>query len=147
MGKTLLLVVLVATAACGAYRFPGSGSGTGTVHGQVTTVGCGGPGPVQPAAGACPANPASDCLPQPPNRLCAEWPIPGIELVFANGNTTLRTKTDSAGAYSIELPVGTWKVSTANFVRLISGPQNLVVSAGASIVADYIVDIGIRAAA
>jgi hypothetical protein len=73
--------------------------------------------------------------------------VSGIELVFTNGSSTRITKTDSAGAYSIEVPAGTWRVSTASFARIISGPQTLVVSAGASIVADYRVDIGIRAAA
>jgi hypothetical protein len=31
-------------------------------------------------------------------------------------------------------------------MRIISGPQTLIVSAGASIVANYLVDIGIKAA-
>ena len=76
-----------------------------------------------------------------------ELPIPGLALVFTDGNTSFIAKTDPDGAYSIELPAGTWKVSTPSFVRLISGPQTLVVSDGAAIVADYVVDSGIRAAA
>jgi hypothetical protein len=86
-------------------------------------------------------------MPQTPVGACAEWPIGGLDLVFSNGTTTLLTKTNTAGAYSIELPAGTWKVTTAPFVRIIDGPQTLVVSAGASVTANYIVDSGIRAAA
>lgn len=138
-------MILLASAACGAYHFPGPANGTGTVGGHVISVGCG--GPVQPADQACFAKPESRCLPQPQNSICGGQPIPGLELVFSNGSSSLITKTDSDGAYSIELPVGTWKVTTASFVRLISGPQTLVVSDGAAIVADYVVDSGIRAAA
>jgi hypothetical protein len=138
-------VILVATAACGAYHFPGPGSETGTVSGHVISFGCG--GPVQPADRPCLAQPMSDCPAQPPNGQCGKRPIPGLGLVFTKGNTSFTAKTDSAGAYSIELPVGTWKVSTTSFVRIISGPQALDVTAGAAIVADYTVDNGMRAAA
>jgi hypothetical protein len=145
MKIALLVVILLASAACGAYRFPGPASGTGTVSGHVTSLGCG--GPVQQGDQACFAKPGSRCLPQPQNVPCGGQPIPGLELVFSNGSSSLITKTDSDGAYSIELPAGTWKVSTPSFARLISGPQTLVVSDGAAIVADYVVDSGIRAAA
>ena len=145
MRITVLVAILMATAACGAYRFPGPGNATGTVTGQVVSFGCG--GPVQPAMPRCLAKPTSNCVPQAPDSACAEWPTVGLDLVFNNGTTILRTKTDTAGAYSIELPVGTWKVTTATFVRIIDGPQTLVVNAGAAITANYIVDSGIRAAA
>lgn len=95
----------------------------------------------------CLAKPTSTCLPQTPDSACSEWPVVGLDLVFSNGTTTLRTKTDTAGAYSIGLPVGTWKVTTAALVRIIDGPQTLVVNAGAAITANYIVDSGIRVAA
>jgi hypothetical protein len=71
----------------------------------------------------------------------------GLGLVFTNGDTTRGVKTDSSGHYSIELPAGTWKVSSLNFGRIISGPEPLVVTAGANIEANYVVDTGIRAAA
>jgi hypothetical protein len=71
----------------------------------------------------------------------------GLGLVFTKGNTSFVAKTDSAGAYSINLPVGTWSVTTATIARIISGPQTLEVTAGTSVVADFIVDTGIRAAA
>ena len=145
MGKTLLVVILVATAACAAYHFPGPGDETGTVSGQVISFGCG--GPVQPADRPCLAKPTSDCPAQPSSGQCANRPIPGLGLTFTDGNTSFTAKTDSAGAYSIVLPVGTWQVSTRSFERIISGPQTLDVTAGATIVANYVVDNGIRAAA
>jgi hypothetical protein len=73
--------------------------------------------------------------------------MPGFELVFASGATKLITKSESGGVYSIDLPAGTWRVSAGRYGRIIDGPQTLVVSAGASIIADYFVDTGIRAAA
>jgi hypothetical protein len=147
---SLMVVVLATTAACGAYHFPGPANGSGTVSGQVIAGPC---GPIEPAARACiqgpgPAAQAPNCLPNTPNTpTCGTWPIPGVELVFTNGDTSLSAKTDSAGAYSIELPSRTWTVSTRGIMRIISGPQTLAVSAGASIVANYVVDTGIRAAA
>jgi hypothetical protein len=70
--------------------------------------------------------------------------MPNLQLVFTSGNTSLTAQTDSAGTYSIELPAGTWVVNTTNYVQIISGPRNLVVSAGESITANYVVDSGIR---
>jgi hypothetical protein len=67
--------------------------------------------------------------------------------VFSNGTVTFVAKTDSAGAYSVDLPVGTWRVGTANFGRIVDGPQTIVVADGESIEADYVIDTGIRAAA
>ena len=145
MRNALLVVLLVATAACGAWRFPGPGGATGTVSGRVMAYPC---GPVQPANQKCVPYPAGDCMPQTPNTAsCSGWPMPGVGLVFTNGDVTRGVKTDSGGRYSIELPVGTWKVSSLNFTRIISGPELVVVNAGAEIVADYVVDSGIRAAA
>ena len=145
MRIVLLVAILLSTAACGAYRFPGPGDGTGNVHGLAVALGCG--GPVQPDAGPCIAEPTSGCPAPPVNQACGPWPVPGIALVFSNGSTTFVAKTDSAGAYSIDLPVGTWGVGTANFGRIVAGPQTVVVTDGGSIEADYVVDTGIRAAA
>jgi hypothetical protein len=148
MRNALLVVVLVATAACGAYQFPGPGNGSGTVSGQVIATPC---GPVGPAVQPCilPGQaPGSDCVPKSPSgTACGERPIPGLALFFTKGDTTLGTKTNSGGNYSIELPSGTWSINTRGIMRIIRGPQSLVVTAGAAIVADYVVDTGIRAAA
>ena len=136
MRIALLVGLLIATAACGNYRYPGPVNETGTVHGQVTSSSCAGP---------CPANLV--CPPQPASPACGQRPMVGLGLIFTKGNTSFVAKTDSAGAYSINLPVGTWSVATATIARIISGPQTLEVQSGMSIVADFIVDTGIRAAA
>ena len=146
MRNALLVVILVATAACGAYHFPGPGNGTGTVGGQVTTNMC---GPVEPQIRACPypgPEPAIDCVPKDPYGPCGQRPIPGLELFFNNGGTTISTRTDSSGFYSIELPSGTWSVDTRSIMRIIGGPKTVVVSAGETITANYLVDTGIRTA-
>ena len=160
MRNALLAGLLVATAACGAYHFPGPGGDTGTVSGQVIAYPC---GPVEPANQTCmpyPCRslqapnqkcvpyPAGDCMPSNPNTgSCGGYPMPGLGLVFINGDMRLGTKTDSSGNYSIDLAPGTWTVSALNFGRIISGPEKLMVTAGANIVANYVVDTGIRAAA
>ncbi len=126
MRAVVVLLLIAATAACGAYRFPSeSPSATGTVTGHVMAVPC---APVQPAN-------------QPP---CAGRPVPGLEIDFAGNGTAVSTRTDSSGAYSIQLPAGTWKVSFKTFMRIVSGPPTVTVQAGSSVVADYLVDSGIR---
>ena len=142
--KTLLLVgLLLATAACGGYRYPGTVNETGTVHGQVTALNCS--GLVQPASRPCPVSPI-ECPPRAAGATCGLPPISGMALVFTQGKTSFVAKTDAAGAYSIDLPVGTWDVTTATFARITSGPQTLDVKAGTSIVANFTVDTGLRAA-
>ena len=140
--NALLVVLLVATAAC-AYRFPGPAGGTGTVSGQVIVYPC---GPVQPVNQKCiPGPPAADCMPE--NPTCGGYPMAGVELTFTNGDATHGIKSAAGGYYSIQLPEGTWTVRVLNFVRIMSGPETVVVTPGASIVANYVVDTGIRAAA
>lgn len=136
MRIALVVGLVIATAACGNYRYPGPVNETGTVHGQVTTSSCAGP---------CPA--VLVCPPQPASPACGQRPMIGLGIVFTKGNTSFVAKTDSDGAYSINLPIGTWSVTPASIARIISGPQTLEVKAGESIVADFIVDTGIRAAA
>jgi len=138
MRIALLVGLLLATAACGGYLYPGTPNETGSVHGQVTTSSCFGP---------CPANLICPPQPQAASPVCGQRPMAGLGLVFTKGNTSLVAKTDSTGAYSINLPVGTWSVTTATIARIISGPQTLVVNTGTSIEADFVVDTGIRAAA
>jgi type 1 fimbria pilin len=122
----LLSVLVLATAACGAYRFPGGGGGdgTGTVSGQVTAVPC---SPVEAAP-----------------KTCLVRPVPGIEIDFTGQGGTVSTKTDARGSYSIELVAGTWKVSFPGYARIIGGPLAVAVRAGATVVANYVVDSGIR---
>jgi hypothetical protein len=73
--------------------------------------------------------------------------LTGFELTFTKDDTRRIATTGSAGVYSIDLPAGTWRVSAATSARIIDGPQTVVVSAGASIAADYVIDTGMRAAA
>ncbi|HEV2035377.1 MAG TPA: hypothetical protein VGU71_14480 [Candidatus Dormibacteraeota bacterium] len=153
MRKTLLVAILLATAACGAYRFPSQPpGGTGTVSGQVlATFGCGVNG-VNGANGAgdtmCVPPPVPQpavCAPGAPVKSgCGATPVAGLELVFTNGTTTTTTTTDSTGSYSIELATGTWTVSTFTKMRIVSGPTTLTITAGASIVANYVVESMIR---
>ncbi len=150
MRKTLLVAILVATAACGSYRLPGQpSSGTGTVSGQVMAFAC---GVVGPAARICVPAPVPQPILQPPDacapgvpikNVCGTMPVPGLELDFTSGDTTTITKTDSTGSYSIELATGTWTVSTRNYMRIVSGPTMVTMTAGASIVANYVVESGI----
>ena len=136
MRLVLVVGLLIATSACANYRYPGPVNETGAVQGHVTASNCSGP---------CPASLV--CPPPAPGKQCGEQPVGGLGLIFTNGNTSFVAKTDSAGAYSINLPVGTWSVATAPITRIVSGPQTLEVKAGTSIVADFIVDTGMRAAA
>ncbi|HEX9560916.1 MAG TPA: hypothetical protein VGA76_06745 [Candidatus Dormibacteraeota bacterium] len=126
MRAVLLSLLVLLIVACGAYRFPGqTPSGTGTVSGHVTVVPC---SPVQAAK-------------LPP---CAGRPAAGLEIDFTGNGTAVGTRTDSSGAYSVELPAGTWKVSFKSYMRIISGPPTVKVQAGSGAVADYVVDSGIR---
>jgi hypothetical protein len=123
MKRALIVVILAATAACGSYHLPGTTGGTGTVSGSVTVVPC---GPVQPADKACAGR------------------FAGLELDFSSGGTTVSTTTDSNGNYTVNLAAGTWNVSVVKLTRIVSGPRSITVHAGDSIVANYIVDSGIR---
>jgi hypothetical protein len=73
--------------------------------------------------------------------------MPGLALTFTDGSNSVSAKTGSEGSYSIDLAAGTWSVRAAGFGRIISGPMTVVVTDGAKIVANYVVDTGIRAAA
>jgi hypothetical protein len=75
---------------------------------------------------------------------CGTTPVPGLELVFTNGVATTTTTTDSTGNYSIELATGSWTVGTNNKLRIVSGPTTLTITAGAGIVANYVVESMIR---
>jgi hypothetical protein len=125
----LLAALVFLVAACGAYQFPGGPSAdSGTVTGQVTVIPC---GPVEPA--------------QPDFAPCKMRPSAGIVMVFTSERGTVTgTKTGSDGRYTTELAAGTYKVSAENYMRVISGPPIVTVKAGATVVADYVFDSGIR---
>jgi hypothetical protein len=128
--KALLGALLFVTTACGAYTFPGGGSSptpdTGVVSGRVLVVPC---APVEQAGTTCAGKPAA-----------------GLEIDYVSGTSVAaRTVTDSSGSYSIRLSAGTYVVKFNNYMRVISGPTKLTVAAGTSVVANYMLDSGIRA--
>jgi Carboxypeptidase regulatory-like domain len=114
--------------ACGAYQFPGSSptpSTQGTVRGTVVSVPC---APVERVGSPCPGR-----------------PVGGLDISFVrDGSIVGRTVTDSAGRYSLQLAPGTYSVKFDTYMRLISGPASVTVAAGGTVVADYVLDNGIR---
>jgi len=122
--------LLLATAACGAYRFPASSpAATATVSGTVISLPC---SPIVSAE-----NP------------CLGRQVPGAVLTFTKGNATATATTDKSGAYSIELEVGTWNVTLQSYqfkgyTRIVRGPRTVTVTAGDNAVANYVIDSGIR---
>jgi hypothetical protein len=89
---------------------------------------------------------AVPCSPiEAPNQpTCTGRAVGGLEIDFTGNGTAVSTQTDSSGAYSVELAAGTWKVSIKSYMRIISGPTTVTVQAGSSVVADYLVESGIR---
>ena len=132
MRNALLGALVVLLAGCGAYTFPGGGPSpsprTGVVGGRVLAVPC---APVEQAG-----------------TTCAGRPVAGLELDYVSGTSIAgSTVTDAGGNYSIRLEPGTYAVKFKNYMRVISGPTTITVSAGSSTVANYMLDSGIRVAA
>jgi hypothetical protein len=119
----LLAGLVAVTAACAGYSFPSSTGAYGTVTGQVVAVPC---SPVE--------NPDAACKPRPAG---------GVEIDFSGGGQSFATRTGADGRYTLGLPPGTWTVALKK-VRVISGPKTVVVRSDASVVADYVIDSGIR---
>lgn len=91
---------------------------------------------------------AVPCTPvEPVTPPCSGRPVAGLEIDFAAGGTAAVARTDANGAYSIDLAPGTWTVTLAGRWRIIKGPTAVNVTAGSSVVANFIVDSGIRIAA
>jgi hypothetical protein len=132
MKQLLLAGLVLVTAACGAYAFPGGGPGpvptTGTVTGKVVSVPC---APVERVDSPCPGR-----------------PVPGLEIDFVCGESSAVTKatTDANGDYSAHLTPGTCSVKFKTYMRYISGPQKVTVTVGDTVVANYVLDNGIRVA-
>jgi Carboxypeptidase regulatory-like domain len=131
MRNLLLAGIVLIAAACGGYAFPGASPSpqTGTVTGRVLSVPC---SPIEPATSDTP---------------CAGRPVAGATLVFTSGGTSRNAVTNSDGTYEIQLPAGTWNVAFKSFMRVITGPKTVNVKAGTSVVADFVLDSGIRAPA
>jgi hypothetical protein len=122
-----LAALTLLLAGCGAYTFPGaSTSPTGVVTGRVLAYPC---APVEQAGATCAGRPAQ-----------------GLELDYIENNTTAgKAVTDAQGEYSVQLAPGTYVVKLKTYMRVMSGPTNLTVSAGSTVTADYLLDSGIRA--
>jgi hypothetical protein len=54
------------------------------------------------------------------------------------------TLTNPDGRYRIELAEGAYKVSVKNYMRIVAGPAVVTVKAGSTVIADYLLDTGIR---
>jgi hypothetical protein len=128
MRNALLVVLVLVTAACGAYHFPGA-AGSGTVTGQVTVIPC---PPVKPVDGGI-----------APCKMAPTSPAAGIQIIFTADGKVMSTQTNSEGRYTIDLQAGTYNVNVAKYLRIISGPSTVTVTAGATVVADYVVSSGI----
>jgi hypothetical protein len=129
MRVLILAAILLATAACGAYTFaggtPSPSPNTGTLSGRVLVVPC---APVERVGSPCSGKPA-----------------PGLEIDYLAGTTVVgRTITDGAGDYAIRLEPGTYTVAFKNYMRVVSGPTKITIASGSSVVANYILDSGIR---
>ena len=128
MRNLLLAGMLLVTAACGSYRFPGdstSPSPNAHVSGTVRSVPC---APVEQAGSTC-----------------AGRPVSGLEIDYLAGTSIVqRAVTDSNGAYSVDLKPGSYAVQFKSYMRVISGPTKLALDAGARTIADYVLDNGIR---
>lgn len=126
MRYLLAVILLPALLACGGYRFPGAPSlSTGTVTGQVVSTPC---SPV-----VRPGNP------------CADRPVASLTMRFSNAKgEAWSTATNAQGDYSIQLAAGVWTVSFKTFGRILSGPPSVTVAAGETVVANYVIDSGIR---
>ena len=126
MRNVLLAVLVLVTAACGAYRFPGSPSPSlGTVSGMVLAVPC---FPVESAGLA----------------QCAGRPVSDVEIDFTSVDGTAKAVTNASGHYSVTLAGATWSVHLATYMRIISGPAQVTVPSGSAVTANYILDSGIR---
>jgi hypothetical protein len=127
MKRLVVVAALIAVTACGAYRFPGVGptAQTGTVTGQVLTWPC---APIEN-----------------PQIICKGRAVQGLAVIFMSpSGTIVAAETDAGGAYTATLPAGTCKVSFKGYMRIISGPAEVTVTAGGTVVANYVVDSGIR---
>ena len=129
MRNAILGALVLLTAACGAYQFPGEQPSptpsTGTVSGRVVAVPC---SPVQQ-----------------PGDACAGRPVPNLELDYTTGGSVAgKAVTDSNGGYSVELKPGIYVVRLKTYMRVISGPLSFPVTAGSARIANYVLDSGIR---
>jgi hypothetical protein len=124
--KLILRIAAIALllTACGTATTGGS-QAAGKVKGTVQS------GP------SCPVGGMSACPSQGPTPVRIDFkPVAG-----GNGQST---QTDSTGAYSIDLPPGTYRVSLNPQGSVVKGPQEVTVASGQVVTADYTLDSGMR---
>jgi hypothetical protein len=134
MRALILVALLLTTAACGAYQFPGGSPPSsptpevGTVSGRVLAVPC---SPIEESGSTC-----------------AGRPVPKLELDYIkDGTVAASTVTDSGGSYLVSLGARTYEIRLKTYMRVISGPLSVTVGPGSTLVANYLLDSGIRAPA
>jgi hypothetical protein len=132
MRALIAVALLLAACACGVYQFPGASpapsTGSGTVSGRVLAVPC---SPVEQAG-----------------TECAGRPVAKLELDYVKGGVVAAaTVTDSGGSYLVSLQPGSYDVRLKTYMRVISGPLKIAVAPGSGLVANYLLDSGIRAPA
>ncbi len=120
LSRALVACLLaVSLCGCGAAGSPA----TGTVTGHVQIRACG--GAYRPEQTGCPAR-----------------PMEGAALTFAliDGSSTSTTRTDSSGAYRIDLKPGSYRVQVVegSAKRGLAGPRTVMVVAGKTVTADFI---------
>jgi hypothetical protein len=123
----LAALLLLITAGCGAYQFPGETPAPGNAHvsGTVLSVPC---APVEQAGSTCSGR-----------------PVPKLEIDYVQGSSIVgRTVTDANGAYSVDLSPGDYVVKLNTYMRVVSGPTKLALGPDTRKVADYLLDNGIR---
>ena len=124
-----LIVLAMFLAACGTTPSETSSTGDGGITGHAIA------GPV------CPV------VTDPPDPGCAPRPVVGAH-VAAQDQTgrVIETTTDASGAFTLELPPGTYVVQARPVEGLMGSPSaaTVEVSAGAMTAIDLVYDTGIR---
>jgi hypothetical protein len=122
--RTWLLAAAIplVLTGCGAPPYPGPQL-QGTVAGRVLAWPC---APVELANSPCPGRPAAS-----------------VAVDFWKGDTYKEAVTDATGSYSIRLDTGSYRVKIGRG-KLISGPEEVTVTAGQTTKADFSFDSGIR---
>src|SRR2546427_9345328 len=121
--------LVLLTAACGAYHFPGNSPSpspeTAHVSGIVRSVPC---APVEQAGSTC-----------------AGRPVASLEIDYVAGNSVIgRVVTNSSGVYAVDLRPGSYEVKLVTYMRVLSGPTKLTLGAGPRAATDYTLDNGDR---
>jgi hypothetical protein len=121
LARAFVVACLLAASlsGCGAA----ASSATGVVTGHVQIRACG--GAYRPEQTGCPARPMTGAA---------------LAFVSIDGSSTSTTRTDSSGAYRIDLKPGTYRVQVleGSAQRGLAGPRTVSVVGGKTLTADFI---------